>query len=1181
MCPRLLSRLAAPMLAALLLLAAGPLAAAPAPLDELEEEHLLSTEFATPHTPWARPYAGGRLRTLFFVNIHYCDTWAREAVELKQRFHLDAQAVWWARIVDSDKEGWHGEARGMARMKRLLGETWNCFVFIGIPVEKLPAEMQYQMLQQVVKGAGLVLVGADDPRILKPANKLPVPAFLESGVPYTGLPFVQTSVLANTTPEQRTNALAAGKMVTPYRVRDGRGIRLPARPAIQYRPGWEIEYDYWQSLVGRAMLWAAHREPKSTLTVTPSAPRFDRAALPAKEAVTITWSGIPAGQATLVLAMRGEDGRQTPWPSRPVAGPEGSLVLPLPTMQTGTYYVDVLLKQEKAVLTWASASFQVTFPRAVKEIVLDKPFAEVGEQVAGKVLVDGAVPLANERVRVDLLDRRNRVLMRFEGPVAEKAYSFAFPAASWLPMLVRVDATLLSGASPVASSYTYFNVTKRNRGQFNFLIWDVPGGPLGPYAEESLARLGTTLHLANGSPSRYVQAFDMAWVPYTTRIMDPHNKETGVSDPFCWNKETQISKYVDGIVAPHKTGRQSGVFVYSLGDEGVTRGSCVDADCLAGFRDYLKQEYGTIAALNLSWGSSYTDFGQANLDPPEDDKALVAKSKGNYPRWFDRQAFQSFNFTRLCKRYVDAFAKIDPQARVGFEGAGTFDEGDDYDLIVRTNGFWSPYPGLGDEIIRSIAPRDFPRSNWMGYTRDADTLLSKYWRMVTRGNDSVWWWRWDGVGRFHGFLAPHLGPYEATRELVKDTQVVRDGLGTLLIRSQMQDDGIAFLYSMPSSYACRVEQGPAYGHYAATHEAWSRTVRELGLQYRYVTDRMLRLGEFRPAQFKVVVLPRAEGLGEAEAEVLRRFVRNGGTLIADVRPGIFDGHCKPRAQGVLDDVFGIKRTEANAKPSLGPAVVGQGAGALKVERLLSDPAVSLAGATAAGAAGQTPLFVTNTFGKGRAVLLNCPISSLPGLWQPEAPRTVDALLSGLFAEAGVRPQVRLVDAKGQRERNVEILRWRSGDATLVGVFREAGQASQARLTLSEPGRVHDLRNRTAVGPTHSVAVDVLPSRATFFALTGAMVPPAKVSVQPATLQQGQVGKVALKTGQTAGMRAVLLTAQTPDGKEADWLRRVVMVPPEGANAALPVALNDPAGTWRIEARELFTNKVTEASVVVR
>ena len=34
-----------------------------------------------------------------------------------------------------------------------------------------------------------------------------------------------------------------------------------------------------------------------------------------------------------------------------------------------------------------------------------------------------------------------------------------------------------------------------------------------------------------------------------------------------------------------------------------------------------------------------------------------------------------------------------------------------------------------DEVIRSIAPREMPRANWMGYTKDADSLLSKYWRM--------------------------------------------------------------------------------------------------------------------------------------------------------------------------------------------------------------------------------------------------------------------------------------------------------------------------------------------------------------------------------------------------------------------------------------------------------------------
>ena len=74
---------------------------------------------------------------------------------------------------------------------------------------------------------------------------------------------------------------------------------------------------------------------------------------------------------------------------------------------------------------------------------------------------------------------------------------------------------------------------------------------------------------------------------------------------------------------------------------------------------------------------------------------------------------------------------------------GRFAGGDDIDLIVRRLGFWSPYPGITDEVIRSIAPREFPWANWMGYTKDADSLLQKYWRMVTRGMDSVWWWRWE------------------------------------------------------------------------------------------------------------------------------------------------------------------------------------------------------------------------------------------------------------------------------------------------------------------------------------------------------------------------------------------------------------------------------------------------------
>ncbi|MCY2989794.1 MAG: hypothetical protein NTY19_18255 [Planctomycetota bacterium] len=52
--------------------------------------------------------------------------------------------------------------------------------------------------------------------------------------------------------------------------------------------------------------------------------------------------------------------------------------------------------------------------------------------------------------------------------------------------------------------------------------------------------------------------------------------------------------------------------------------------------------------------------------------------------------------------------------------------------------------------------------------------------------------------------------------------------------------------------------------------------------------------------------------------MLRAYVRQGGVLIADVRPAIYDGHVKPLAAGQLDDVFGVKRT------GFAPAVTSDG-----------------------------------------------------------------------------------------------------------------------------------------------------------------------------------------------------------------------------------------------------------------
>jgi len=153
--------------------------------EELEVDHALTFEFKTPHTPWARPYAHGRTRVLFFTNGR--GTTPRECVELMERFDLDARAVFWARIIDSTKEHWHGGELGRQRMLELLGRKWDCYVFVGMDLTRMSPEAQYKVLKPVTEGAGIVFVGRPDKRIFKPAHFQagePIPA--APGFPASG-----------------------------------------------------------------------------------------------------------------------------------------------------------------------------------------------------------------------------------------------------------------------------------------------------------------------------------------------------------------------------------------------------------------------------------------------------------------------------------------------------------------------------------------------------------------------------------------------------------------------------------------------------------------------------------------------------------------------------------------------------------------------------------------------------------------------------------------------------------------------------------------------------------------------------------------------------------------------------------------------------------------------------------
>ena len=1113
---------------------------------ELELDHTLSMDFETPHTKWAKPYAGGTLRVLLLCNGR--GTVPREGVELMQRFDLKIDAVFWRRIVDSTREGWHGYALGLQRMVRLAATPYDCYVFLGVRPEQLTSEMQFKVLKPIADGgAGIVCVGVGDKRIFKAARQLKaLPPFIARANP--------------------TGAYAVGK---------GRGVLLPGRPDIPYELGWDTKYEYWQERFGRAILWAAGREPKAELPTVSVAAEVDRLDLPRK-LVTVKWTNPSKQRLTIDLALRRLDGVRLPLDGLKTRDAEGEIAPDLPRLRAGDYHLDIVVRGRKGIENWATAPFAVKSERRIEAVTLDPAWGEIGERIRGSAALTGAAK-AEETLAVRLRDRRGRILMQKQMPAGQGS-AFEFPIESWLPMLVRVEATILDQGAEVASGHAWFNVVKRHRGQFNYLVWDVPSGPTAPYGEESLARLGTTLQLGGGAPKRMLAAYDIAWVPYTTRILERHDKST-VMRPSCWNDDAKVLMQVQGLGEKYRAARQHGVFVYSLGDENHVRGSCLSPHCLKAYRAYLKDIYGTIQALNASWGSAYKTFDQVTLLKPDDNQANEAKRLKNYPRWYDRQAFRSYNYVQYCKKFARAYRAIDPQSRTGFEGAGRFGPGDDIDLFVRECEFWSPYPGTADEVLRSIGPRDLPRSNWMGYVKTATPLIAKYWRMITRGCDSVWWWRWDCIGRFHGFLAPHLGPWPATQELVDETKIVRDGLGTLLLRSEMLDSGIAMLFSHPSLYTNKVEGSTHYGSVEHNHAAWHKAVRDLGLNFRYVTDRMLRLGEFKPGRYKVLILSQCEAIGPKEAAVIEAFAQGGGTVIADVRPGLYDGRCKPLANGCLDKLFGIRRT-GRGEPERGQATITLGDTTLAIEKAIADPGVALAGAEAHGKCGECPLLIVNKVGKGQAVLLNLTMQSYPALNTTEAPEAAADLLAALFASAGVEPTLK-VRTNGRRTRNLETVRWRNGDLEIVALFRHTGTDERVKVELAERRWVRDLRHGHSLRSRRSFGTKVLGARPTFLVLAPKRLARVRATLAKTTVAPGEQPRLKLEVPGAAGLHAVRIRATTPKGQPAEWLHQVVIVGAEPKEIAIPIAVNDPKGKWTIRAIDLFTERAERVTLTVK
>jgi hypothetical protein len=1181
--------------------------------DYLEIQHALSLDFVTPHTDWAQPYAQGPTRVVYFVSWAQGTTDAREVVELMQRFDLEADAVYYlqgSRLLGDSRPDWYGgdTEAGTKRVMRLLDGEVDVLFFNQLVLEALPEAVRDRIRQEVQEGTGLVLVGDKQEPYFEDAKQL------------------------DTTPD----TLQTGQY---FSLGEGRIAILPNCEKLQYQLGWETQLDYQMADQGRVLLWAAKREPTVAIAVSISSQAVSRSALAETPVRVDIQADAVSGNVRAVL--RRWDGQMQELGNAPFPG---NTEFALPILRAGEYHVDVFAETANGIANWASAELTVTDDRQVVSIELDKNWAEVGESIQGHVVTSGELG-AFDSVVLRLVGTDNRV---FTEQVLSTEAGFTLDIEPWMPMLMRVEAAIVEGENEVSSSYAYLNVTQRNRDQFNFIMWNLAGGDLAPYVAESLARNGVTAILQGGDPPLYMAQYGLAFVPYassfrtsshtTTAMLDP---ETGVLRSGCVHDEEKMWKQVNETAERMAKSRQLGVFAYSLGDENAVRASCLGPHCLQAYREYLQNEYGTIQALNVEWGSAYGSFDAIELlsegdlpaaDAPEwfkeyfaewdllhrtdnegaEGEALDRQVKfgaindelralqaGNFARWYDRQAFQNYGYLVWCKRFQEAFRKIDPNAWTGFEGTDSFTirklttrsrQGGDLDAFVRETDYFGPYEGPANEVVRSIASPQFPKGNWIGYAPELDVLIDKYWRQIADNMNAVQWWRFDNLDGYNGYITPALDPFPAVRELLDDTAVVRDGLGTLLMNSEMHDDGIAMLYSLPSTYIAHFDGNDTYGLQKRDHDEWHRLIHGAGLQFRYVTDRMLRFGEFDASRYKVLILPLAFAMSPEEAEVIRAFVENGGTLIADVRPAIYDGHCKPLGQGLLDDVFGIERTGNRAAEAVDRLRVDGEIDGQKVRmdwgnwhgkdiypQMVVDPNVKLTTGEKRGDAYhihywtglQSPLCIVNEYGKGRAILLNFSIHNAPA----------EQFIGDLLAACGVTPVLEVTGPNGRPVRDVEVTRWANGDVELLALL--ATHDGEVLVNLPGAHHVYDLKRREELGPVDRFSTKLQAHRASFFALSVDALPAQEVSISSSSVARGETFAIEVRQPNADYRNPVQIVLIDPTGVAATWSKKTVLASDDSVFVSASFALNDTAGDWVVRATGQLNGQTVDGQVNVR
>ena len=1183
----------------------------PAPVEFISVGNVFDITQAveTPHTAWAKPLAGGPVKILCITEGRR----AREIAELAQRLDLEPTVLTAPSASEYtlkiNPESY--TSLGPKVEKALKARNVQCILVAAFGWNLLAESARTAIMDAVKGGAGLVFA---DPRCLNigPARGIfqnrggklwggwahtPEGAAIERLVGRLDrpdedylvrpIPWRAVSVFGPTWKTRTPASLFRGG-----RVGRGRVLVYDLYCGGTYFPGCltpstlyvgplafdGLDYDYAIGAAARAVLWAAGRVPAVRIEeVAFRTPRFAAPQVavgtPGEWAIDLRNTGKAKAAVVVTLRSRTHDPDPAFQARRSITLKPGvtRITIPQTVQAVGTTYGDARLLVAGKVADWSTGTVETRHgnPRFV-DLAADKPSYGDGEapQITARfALVKYAYATGKTaEIRWRLYDSHDRLLARGMRSCTCRPSDEDANTVSWA--LQPLDESSL-GYRLIVDLVYRGKVTDRRAIDLwrlqddvdDYLLVSWQGG-----GQSMVMRLATLVMrdrhgldsggascLGRQMPSEPLRQ-QLAWMArhdirpwiYATHVGSGVDKEKrrmpDLADPG-W-----LASQRDRLAAVARLARRFSVLFYSLGDETKLgppdyRASGHEQEA---FRTMLKARYGTVKKLNQAWDAKYESWSQVVLPEPE---SKAWKTGG--PLLAALADFRETLYADALGAGTQGASSVDPSARVGVEGIFgliNYGTGQDYWKMTQRSTFLGQYKlGMEMNMIRSFQKPGELLGAWYNYAKlDRQYSLHGPWQVLLRGGRMFGWYT-----TFEGSpltaLNPDFSTYVQFGWTMEELRPLLEGIGKLVVGLDRDDLGVAVLHNQRNLDRC----SPQFHGAMVT----ANLLEDLGIQHDWIHGDQIATGELTKRKLKVLFLPGQFHMSPEVAKAIRAYVNAGGALVADVLPADADG-LKRYKKRPLDDLFVAAKAIKGAMPPT------------------SEDDVKA-----------WPSRV-NTVGKGKTLLYGAyPTTYNRDRMRPRG-RLMRAAVGHFLTACGVRPAATVNPTDGSFQPRI-VVTYHDGDALYVATQREytVADMSPREFEFAAPAKAHayDVRAGKYLGHTDRAKLTIEVSRGALVAFLPYRVKSIRLVGLQKAYRAGEAVHITptlVCEGGSPGHGVFRVEVTGPGGARVRALSSKTRWAGGLAHVVLPIAYNDPAGTWTVRVTDVATGVTAERTVAV-